>query len=93
MGKIVDMLYRTIRHQQPVLKVKVTSALRRPLKDVFEEVHIIRMDSLQYQFTVVNNLETGEPLWFGPDRKQETLDEFFRTQLGKFSGSASRRLA
>jgi len=30
--------------------------------------------------TVVSNLETGEPLWFGQDRKQETLDEFFRTQ-------------
>ena len=31
--------------------------------------------------TVVCNLETGEPLWFGPERKKETLDEFFRTQL------------
>jgi hypothetical protein len=31
--------------------------------------------------TVVSNLETGEPLWFGQDRKQETLDEFFRTQV------------
>ncbi len=31
--------------------------------------------------TVVSNLETGEPLWFGKDRKKETLDEFFRTQL------------
>jgi transposase len=29
---------------------------------------------------VVSNLATGEPLWFGQDRKQETLDEFFRTQ-------------
>lgn len=33
--------------------------------------------------TVVSNLETGEPLWFGQDRKEETLDEFFRTQLNK----------
>jgi len=31
--------------------------------------------------SVVSNLETGEPLWFGQDRKEETLDEFFRTQL------------
>jgi transposase len=31
--------------------------------------------------TVVSNLESGEPLWFGKDRKKETLDEFFRTQL------------
>jgi transposase len=31
--------------------------------------------------TVVSNLEKGEPLWFGPERKQETLDEFFRAEL------------
>ena len=31
--------------------------------------------------TVVCNLETGEPLWFGRERKRETLDEFFRSQL------------
>ena len=31
--------------------------------------------------TVVSNLESGEPLWFGNERKKETLDEFFRTQL------------
>jgi len=31
--------------------------------------------------TVVCNLQTGEPLWFGRERKRETLDEFFRTQL------------
>lgn len=33
--------------------------------------------------TVVSNLETREPLWFGAERKQETLDEFFRTQLSR----------
>jgi transposase len=33
--------------------------------------------------TVVCNLETGEPLWFGTTRKKETLDEFFRSQLRK----------
>jgi transposase len=27
--------------------------------------------------TVVSNLETGEPLWFGRERKRQTLDEFF----------------
>lgn len=31
--------------------------------------------------TVVSNLETGEPVWFGRERKKDTLDEFFRTQL------------
>ena len=27
------------------------------------------------------NLETGEPLWFGRERKKETLDGFFQTEL------------
>jgi len=36
--------------------------------------------------TVVCNLETGEPLWFGRERKKETLDGFFRKEL-----SASQR--
>ena len=27
--------------------------------------------------TVVCNLETSEPLWFGQERKRETLDDFF----------------
>src|ERR1035437_4539553 len=31
--------------------------------------------------TVVCNLDTGEPLWIGKERKKETLDEYFRTQL------------
>lgn len=31
--------------------------------------------------TVVCNLKTGEPLWFGNTRKKETLDEFFRSQF------------
>jgi transposase len=33
--------------------------------------------------TVVCNLETGEPLWFGKERKKETLDEFFASQLSR----------
>src|SRR5262249_29762516 len=47
--KIKNMLYGTIRHQQPMLKFEVMSALRRALKYVFTEAHIIRMNSLQYQ--------------------------------------------
>jgi transposase len=31
--------------------------------------------------TVVCNLETSEPLWFGRERKKETLDDFFRSEL------------
>ena len=33
--------------------------------------------------TVVSNLESREPLWFGEERKKETLDEFFGTQLSR----------
>ena len=42
-------LYRTIRHQKPMLIIKVTSALRRTLQGIFDKVHIVRMGSLQYQ--------------------------------------------
>jgi transposase len=40
--------------------------------------------------TVVSNLESGEPLWFGEERKKETLDEFFEKQLSAFQRSAVR---
>ncbi|MBS1824710.1 MAG: ISL3 family transposase [Acidobacteria bacterium] len=33
--------------------------------------------------TVVSNLESGEPVWFGEDRKKETLDGYFRTELSR----------
>lgn len=33
--------------------------------------------------TIVSNLETSEPLWFGKERKKETLDEFFGTHLSR----------
>ena len=41
----------------------------------------IYLGKTQKFLTVVSNLETGEPLWFGKDRKEETLDEFFRDEL------------
>lgn len=34
------------------------------------------------------NLKTAEPLWFGAERKKETLDEFFAKQLSPFQRSA-----
>ena len=43
-----------------------------------DEIYRGRADKF---LTVVCNLETGEPLWFGEARKKETLDEFFRSQL------------
>lgn len=52
---------------------------KAPLKQVgVDEIYM--GEKIQF-ITVVSNLEIGEPLWFGLERKRETLDEFFRTQL------------
>jgi len=62
------------RRRKPALKQLGVDEIYRGKKDKF--------------LTVVSNLETGEPLWFGKERKKETLDEYFRTQLG--SGQRKR---
>jgi transposase len=52
---------------------------KAPLKHMgVDEIHMGKKDKF---ISVVSNLESGEPLWFGRERKQETLDQFFRTQL------------
>jgi transposase len=59
------------------------NAARRqaPLKEMgVDEIYFGK--SMKF-VTVVSNLESTEPVWFGQDRKQETLDEFFRTQLSR----------
>ena len=43
-----------------------------------DEIHLGKKQKF---LTVVSNLETGEPLWFGRERKKETLDEFFKKEL------------
>jgi len=56
-----------------------TTRRKSPLEEMgVDEIYFGKQTKF---ITVVSNLETGEPLWFGQDRKQETLDEFFRTQL------------
>jgi transposase len=55
------------RRRKPALKQMGVDEIYRGKNDKF--------------LTVVSNLETGEPLWFGTDRKKETLDEYFKTQL------------
>lgn len=50
-----------------------------------DEIHLGKKQKF---LTVVSNLETGEPLWFGRERKKETLDEFFEKQLSRFQRSA-----
>ena len=41
----------------------------------------IYLGKKQKFLSVVCNLETGEPLWFGQERKKETLDRFFQSEL------------
>ena len=52
-----------------------------------DEIHLGKKQKF---LTVVCNLETGEPVWFGRERKKETLDEFFEQQLSGFQRSAIR---
>ena len=44
----------------------------------------IYLGKKQKFLTVVSNLQSGEPLWFGRERKKETLDEFLGQQLSAF---------
>ena len=41
----------------------------------------IYLGKSQKFLTVVSNLESGEPVWFGWERKQATLDQFFQQEL------------
>ena len=41
----------------------------------------IYLGKSQKFLTVVSNLQTGEPVWFGWERKKETLDQFFQQEL------------
>ena len=43
-----------------------------------DEIHLGKKQKF---LTVVCNLETSEPLWFGRERKKETLDTFFQEEL------------
>jgi len=53
---------------------------RRPALELLgvDEIHLGKKQKF---ITVVSNLESGEPVWFGRERKKETLDEFFQTEL------------
>ena len=48
-----------------------------PLRQIgIDENHIGKKEKF---ITVVSNLETSEPVWFGKERKKETIDGFFLT--------------
>ena len=63
------------------------SRRKSPLRQMgVDEIYRGKKDKF---LTVVCNLETGEPLWFGNERKKETLDDFFANEL---SGGQRRRI-
>jgi transposase len=66
------------------------SAARRKPALVQMGVDEIHLGKKQKFITVVSNLDNGEPVWFGRERKKETLDEFFLTEL---SAGQRRRIA
>src|SRR5216683_5115155 len=57
------------------------AARRRPPALRQMGVDEIYLGKSQKFLTVVSNLQTAEPLWFGRERTEETLDEFFHTHL------------
>jgi transposase len=59
------------------------AARRRPVLRLMG-VDDIYLGKKQKFLTVVSNLETGEPLWFGRERKKETLDQFFAKELSPY---------
>ena len=50
-----------------------------------DEIHL---GQKQKFITVVSNLDAAELLWFGQERKKDTLDEFFEKQLSPFQRGA-----
>jgi transposase len=56
-----------------------SSRRKPPLRQMgVDEIHLGKKEKF---LTVVCNLETAEPLWFGRERKKETLDGFFIAEL------------
>ena len=45
-----------------------------------DEIHLGKKQKF---ITVVSNLDSSEPVWFGRERKKETLDEFFEQELSR----------
>ena len=52
-----------------------------------DEIHLGKKEKF---ITVVSNLDSAEPVWFGRERKKETLDGFFQ---GELTGRQRMRIA
>ena len=67
------------RMDKRALRRWAASRPRRPLRSLGgDEIFLGKAVKL---LTVVSDLETGEPLWVGRERKRETLDRFFAEAL------------
>ena len=67
------------RMDKRVLRRWAAGRARTPLHYLgVDEIFLGRADKF---LTVVSDLETGEPLWVGRERKRETLDRFFAEAL------------
>jgi transposase len=67
------------RLDKRVLRRWAAGRPRTPLRFLgVDEIYLGRRDKF---LTIVSDLETGEPLWAGRDRKRETLDRFFAEAL------------
>jgi len=64
-----------LRYLERWSKSRKRPVLRQPGVDE------IYLGKRQKVLTVVRDLSTAEPLWFGPERKEATLDEFFAKEL------------
>jgi transposase len=67
------------RMDKRVLQRWAATRRREPLRYLgVDEIFLGQKDKF---LTVVSDLESGEPLWVGRDRKRETLDRFFAEYL------------
>jgi len=72
-GQACDLERWSAQRRKPALRQMGVDEIYRGKKQKF--------------LTVVSNLETCEPLWFGRERKKETLDEFFAQELSRWQRS------
>lgn len=86
-GRQLGLASSTVRAIDLRYLTRWAAARRRPpLKQVgVDEIWLGKRTKF---LTVVTNLESAEPVWFGSDRTQATLDDFFRTALSR--GQRSR---
>ncbi len=67
------------RLDKRVLRRWATERPRKPLRYLgVDEIYLGTRDKF---LTVVSDLDRGEPIWAGPERKRETLDRFFAEAL------------